>query len=271
MADSSDTQDMDHQATDAGAPQGDQAMVMEDQARNTDTDGEKQDSEARTEEEDESDGASSQDGDDEEAIPSGTGLLKPDVVIQPRKPNWPAVDQASWIGGDLTEGNTHRWQAYLDHRQRVGLQSLPVLTPRAAAQVDVNELPFYSWTLDGQRALTKAYALADGCCPLLGCETQPADPQTRGRHLMPIATFSPGHDSHGFLTGEGILEGAVSGIAGGDVRLRGDTLYAHWLAFHMQRGLTLTFPCPIPDLLIVMDLMVASRSSSPTQRHSTVT
>ena len=144
------------------------------------------------------------------------------------------------------EGNCNRWQAALTARRWVGLTGVPMLMPRAAAGVDANQLPFFNWTLDGQRALARAYALADGRCPVIGCEPAPVDQHTRPRHLTPIATFSPGRDSDGFLTGEGILEGAVAGTAGGDVRLRGDTLYAHWLAFHMQCGLTLTFPCPIP-------------------------
>ena len=58
MADNSE-KDMDHQVTDADAPQGDQAMAVEDQDKGTDTEGEKADSEAvETEEEVESDGAS---------------------------------------------------------------------------------------------------------------------------------------------------------------------------------------------------------------------
>ena len=81
MTDNS-AEDMDHQTTDAGVPQGAHAMVKD--HSNSDTEGEKQqESKAGTEEKVESDGASSQEGDEGAAAPSGTGLLKPNVEIQP--------------------------------------------------------------------------------------------------------------------------------------------------------------------------------------------
>ena len=61
-------------------------------------------------------------------------------------------------------------------------------------------------------------------------------------------------DSDGFLTGQGILVGAVAGNAGGDVQLRGKTLFAHWLAFHTQCGLCLTMPCPMSGVETCDDL-----------------
>ena len=103
-------EDMDHQPTDAGAPQGAHDMV-EDRI-DSGIEGEKQqESEAGTEEEVESDGL--QGGDEVAAAPSGTGLLKPNVEIQPRTADWPAVRQDDWIGGTLMEGNCNRWQAAL--------------------------------------------------------------------------------------------------------------------------------------------------------------
>ena len=40
--------------------------------------------------------------------------------------------------------------------------------------MDTTTLPFTPWDEDGQIALTKAYALNDGCCSVCGCEPREA-------------------------------------------------------------------------------------------------
>ena len=182
------------------------------------------------------------------------GVLKPAIKytgeLQPnwKGKNWLAVGR-DWMQipkeyplkdtkGEATALGRRVAVAKLD-RGRRGSYGYPDLLPCVKAKMNVDELPYTMMTFEDQKTLIKAFALADGRCPVLGCESS--------THDTPKAAAAEGgwmRDSGGFLTGAGVEVGYGTRTETTTFGFRPFEYVDHWLAFHMRVDLCFALFCP---------------------------
>ena len=126
--------------------------------------------------------------------------------------------------------------AQLQH-QRFGVTGYPLLMPELEGKVRPEKLPVITWMAGNQRMLVKAYALADGRCPVKGCEPHHVDYHTRL-----VATYI-GQDVHHrndqgehCMTDVGVKPGTFAKMAVSGLDVCPDHIGNHWLAFHIHQG-----------------------------------
>ena len=167
------------------------------------------------------------------------------------------VSRNNWLGRRLERAR--------EYRKKNGAEGQLKIVPEVAVNWELKhgksvdpatyfDLPTTTMSYKDQELLVRLYALADGRCPVRGCESQ-VIPSGKFSSNAPVAGYMIAkstsaeyklhRDGYGKLTGAGIMEGWGAGKDCGEAKIRpASYIREHWLAFHMRRGLTCTYICP---------------------------
>ena len=102
------------------------------------------------------------------------------------------------------------------------------------------KLPTGSMTMEDQRLIIRLYALADGRCPIEGCEPlkllalcTPLLLSTAGYQI--VSSTGAVRDAKEYLTGVGIYKACCADNQDSSVIVRpNERIVPHWLTFHMR-------------------------------------